>query len=840
MKLQYLAIIFIIIVLPIVVVLAQYVDYQIDAINLRKTYDVKLLNATHDTIKAFQLNTINNAISDISASKIENLEAAVKTFFNSISNNFNYTGYKTDTMKSFVPAVVFTLYDGYYIYSPFHNTLTGVPENKEGTTDPYVATDFSENDKPKDGIKPYVYYSCRYKKPNIDVVITYTLDNYITVQGLIGSKYVNESGYLIDDIKRTDDAGINKPININKYEDEVKEEIDDYTYVYEGFKYSKNTTEQLKEYLGKKEYSYIKLNGTKYYLSGDEIFYINANGEKAVQTKNGLSNFKKFKKMIEANNSAYRYYREAYLFTSWVREHLKGLTPEDVVNEQGGDSPFKGQKYNIFEKYKDTEKNYIHESDSNFNEHRQEVIKHSIEQNLSAAIAGYKKYYTNDTNIEYNMPKINDIDWNTLENNVSVITFLQGFTVGGREYNKYCVVANTLTKEYVDEDDIYLLDDQKTYYKANDGTLDSKNILNWSSNKWNGYAAGIWKINFERKSYQREIGDGDDNYQTYYYYPISDTNTPYIGSYSSVISSTSVKSDYGDMYKYMRSLTDSKYDKIKNTYYTALARERWGAYAVNKDIDLVQPEPEPIPPDPPVTPDPTDPTDPTDPSSPEPVPGSPVTISDNSIIVVDLSGSMSYVVNNTLRNIMKIIEERNFNYITIIAFSSTSDYIYLNTQNGKPGLKEFYANNPNTSWMDQNYQEFFWGNYGIDLRGTNATPFWIKLREELILNPPAGVKYQEVLIFSDFAFGDKVQNDNLVYFVDPKYISVNKNDLKIDYSGLKITPYLCYDPDPLHAVGQPDTFEKAKSRYEAFKNFFKPLTNGITWNDTNIQSIILN
>ena len=115
MKLQYLAVIFLIIVLPIILVLSQYIDYHIDAINLRHTYNTKLINATYDAIKSYQLNTVNNAISDIPASKIDELEAAVNTFFNSISTNYGYEGYKAKDMKDYIPAVVFTLYDGYYI-----------------------------------------------------------------------------------------------------------------------------------------------------------------------------------------------------------------------------------------------------------------------------------------------------------------------------------------------------------------------------------------------------------------------------------------------------------------------------------------------------------------------------------------------------------------------------------------------------------------------------------------------------------------------------------------------------------------------------------------------------
>ena len=277
MKLQYLAVIFIIIIMPIEIVLSQYIDYQIDAINLKHTYNTKLLDATYDSIKAYQLNTVNNAISDIPASKIEDLEAAVKAFFNSLTTNFNYDGYNSSIMKDYVPAVVFTMYDGYYIYSPYQNILTGVP--REQGNESYVDDEYQDN-KIIQGIKPYVYYSCRYINENkYDVVITYTLDNYITIQGNVkldgngdGSPdgYINKSGYLIDGIEK-------------KEED---------TYIYDNIEFTNTKTEKLTEFLGPTSYSYAKINGTKYYLSNDKIFHISSTGEERVSYVEGNPGYK--------------------------------------------------------------------------------------------------------------------------------------------------------------------------------------------------------------------------------------------------------------------------------------------------------------------------------------------------------------------------------------------------------------------------------------------------------------------------------------------------------------------------------------------------------------------
>lgn len=129
MKLQNLAVIFIIIILPISMILNVYTTNQVKTLKLQISYDSKLNNATYDALKAFQLNTINSDTSDLANSKLRDIEASVNTFFTSIASNFNMAGYNQDQLKEYVPALVYTMYDGYYIYSPYTNQLDDT--NKE-------------------------------------------------------------------------------------------------------------------------------------------------------------------------------------------------------------------------------------------------------------------------------------------------------------------------------------------------------------------------------------------------------------------------------------------------------------------------------------------------------------------------------------------------------------------------------------------------------------------------------------------------------------------------------------------------------------------------------------
>ena len=164
MKIQHLAVIFIIVIMPIIIVFSEYLNTQITIVKTERIYDARLFDSTHDAINAFKLNTINSTYY-APQSRVQNIEASVNTFYNSIVTSFDYRGVNAEAMKEYVPAVVFTMYDGYYIYSPFVNTLTNV--------DADTVDDKYEDGKIIDGLKPFVSYSCRYLNNNKEYIITY-------------------------------------------------------------------------------------------------------------------------------------------------------------------------------------------------------------------------------------------------------------------------------------------------------------------------------------------------------------------------------------------------------------------------------------------------------------------------------------------------------------------------------------------------------------------------------------------------------------------------------------------------------------------------------------------
>ena len=541
MKIQNLAVIFIIIILPISLILTAYVQNQVKTLELQMSYDTKLTNATYDAVKAFQLNTVNSATSDLANSKLRDIKASANTFFNSIATQFNMSGYKKDVLKDYVPALVYTMYDGYYIYSPFKNTLTDTTVNDDATY---------KNGEWETDLKPYIHYSCRYKTASVDVVITYSLDNYITVRGTVDNEVVNKSGYLIRSGNVTTNGGI-KYREVNIGTENLQENV---------ATYNENSTEN--NGITTETCLYTKINGVKYYTNdnGNSWFSI-LNGQK-YQQSNARYNIE--------NKSGQLYYKEAKDFTEWLEDtSLRDLTTADVVDEEGN-SLRQNELFNTNEKIFTEYENEISIEDPNskFNQHRLAVIRYSIEKNLSIAIANYNSYSNATT--EFRMPKLKEDEWDKILNNVSVISFLQGLSIGGKIYNGYSIVTNTKTEEVVNTDSIYLISDDSEYHRVTENGLKNKNIVGAYLNN-----------DFEVK----RIVDNQNNTLNFFLH--GDIKGSLTASYSSIIMQTDVAdidNKYsGNIYKYVA----LENNLVSQNYFTALGRERYSMYKTNNNVNEI-------------------------------------------------------------------------------------------------------------------------------------------------------------------------------------------------------------------------------------------------------------
>lgn len=581
MKLQGLAIIFIVIMLPIAIVLEEYTKNQAYIVKLQAEYDSKLNNATFDAVKVFQMNTINSDTSDLANSRMRDIAAAANSFYNSLSSNFNMEGYKQDVLTSYVPAVVFTMYDGYYVYGPYTNEITSIYEDENLSASEIDSLKDSKyyDEQQLDGLKPYVYYSTRFVNGSIDVVITFSLDNYVTIDGVVDNKAVKLEGYIIDGIANTsskdtytytvggqvttiglEDLGIEK-LPVEGGETKEYECIRQNGVTYYREKNNSSTT-NYNEW-------FSLLNGEKYIMDAgtllegmmieDGVVYQNGayyekddngwriNGSSAYMEDQGsVTVSKQLNNAINRDTSALQYYADAYEFKATLNSlRLTNLLVSDCQDERVKE--LLDTRMKIFDYRSSTTEKNIEDFGSNFNMVREAVIRSSIETNLASAIANYNNNFSTGTDFE--MPNLTETEWQTLTTDVTVISFLQGIYIGGKVYNGHSIVPNTKTEEVVTESSIYINDEYNNiYYKPTD-----VNVPDSSSN-----LRGIFNTTVER----RNILKSDSSLM--YYYPVDSQ-----AAYTSIVGSRGTYSldETQTIHDYFR---DGGSPNLATVYYRAL------------------------------------------------------------------------------------------------------------------------------------------------------------------------------------------------------------------------------------------------------------------------------
>lgn len=255
MKVQNLAIIFLVITIPLIMILSYYLNLQQKTLKLQAEYDTKLAESTKEGIKAFEVNTVDWAewvLKQTNETDRNNATAAINTFITSLANNLHISGTAKELMMDYLPAIAVTMYDGYFVYTPTYKPVTAEFEGlqifaddtatgNKVKTDTYKSTvlyvaetggDTYQYDRPDGttasisglttditkakrelthGLNNKITYSARYKKAGgTDVVVDYTLDNKISVYGKVdeASAYitgnpapytgnVSRSGYLV-------------------------------------------------------------------------------------------------------------------------------------------------------------------------------------------------------------------------------------------------------------------------------------------------------------------------------------------------------------------------------------------------------------------------------------------------------------------------------------------------------------------------------------------------------------------------------------------------------------------------------------------------------------------
>ena len=529
---------------------------------MQTSYNTKLLDSTKEAIEAFEINTVewNNAYNETSDSKRRNIMASINTFTTSFANSLGISGASREDILTYIPAIACTLYDGYYIYSPAEtrevikdengvavfmtedlakgrkgNLISGYRYNEkedgkilyqcESSSYKYNGQPFTlDPDKAKTTyshiLKPFASYSARYKNGNTDIIVNYTLDNYITIYGTVNGKYQIKSGYLINSISITEPntetirEKINYTYNDRNY---LKEHIyvyaDDNTKVYfDGniaFQVSATGERTDLSDISPKYKIVVNRNGTKYYQALSNYAVNDKNIERgAYYTEKGNPDSKvenhpniDIKKDVSARN----YYYESKVFSDWVKAELGNITINNMQNVEEDKSIYGAEESQIFSI---SDKNNPENEGSIFNMHKREVIRQSLISNLNQAITSYSRNSAGD----YQLPVLTETDWDHILRNVSIITFVQNIPIGMKYYNNYAVATSTSNNEYVNPDGIYLSGESDEYYHMPYcEKMLGNNIIGYRNTD---YTLRSYEVNDEMKYYYRH--ENHANQECYY------------------------------------------------------------------------------------------------------------------------------------------------------------------------------------------------------------------------------------------------------------------------------------------------------------------------------------
>ncbi len=658
MKLQGFSIIFALVAIPLILVLTYYIQLQVDTITLQTRYDSKLLDATYDAMSSFELNTANEDLSSVSDSLRTIIEASNNVFFNTLSTNLGLSNASKSYVEPYIPAILYTLYDGYYISAPTQvpefcmdygenavsvgdlgvvqdpsspNTYTYTKLDKEeqetlpddrkqdlyasyntnndygqllylkkGTTDRYT-TDINYAElKTKNVLKTYMPYSARYKNlpgetNQFDITVVYTLDNYVTIEGKIRNIYYTKSGYLIPMANNAVSIEPQTLLNFNENDAQavvesgqnVKITIGDAEFESGGISYSDLTTNlnSLKNEL------LIVQNGLaeKYKTrnTADQSF------EDLLTRENNLQGQINDVQYALDQMAAVIYYTKAAIFSNWVNNNLNNATNGILLQEKhlveiSGQSytsingtenvsySFANSEVSVFDTHGNTNNGVTEIAvDSPYYNHKLNVIRNSIQYNLNLAMSTYNSQMAHS--YSYEMPVMQNEEWSRILNNISIVSFMQGYSCGLKTYNNYMVVSSTNNEITVSPKNIYYVpkdqfsNESSEYhridcpkvigdYKVNGGvassdldnteyrTFSSKEVkydkISTSKFEWIGYI-------YDHKNLACYDCINDGNYMNTNIF--DDTNT----------------TDY------------SKYRNLRKAYYIALGKEKNNLYKMN-------------------------------------------------------------------------------------------------------------------------------------------------------------------------------------------------------------------------------------------------------------------
>ena len=625
MKLQGVAVVFALIVLPIIMILSLYLGYNIDTIALQTSYDTKLLDATYDAVSAIEINTANEDLSSVADSLRTIIDASANTFIASIASSLGLSSSSNHQIQPYIPALLYTVYDGFYIYTPTNipklkKDADGMPITSTAVDDTYGKLMFNTKTGGESTVingdtaytqdyllKPFMQYAATYDDgTGKSITVNYTLDNYITINGKTtesGTEILySKSGYLIntDGITFKGPAGTSSSATGEfarndsifaafgaSSEEEIERVIDadrktkDVTVTYVD---DAGATQTRTETRVLSDCQTIECNINQYVEVEDNVYK---------QTT---------VKITDAD--AIKYYAKACIFSSWVYENFEqfteanfvdnvydGLEYETIPNQTEDLTMYKYLNFDsstnkIFQKNQTitdaTGNNVvisIEDKRSAFSEHKKQVMQAMILYNLNSAIATYNAKVS--TEGSFKLPMLNGDEWDIILNNVSMIAYLQNLPCGMKTYSKYAVVPSTNNEFMVDDKTLAYIPSNTEEYK-----LDNvNNFLGLNNSQSEYHMLNCAYMHLATPGTPEAFGTNqpvaEQNYQGYrefdfiYDRMIDPTESGYLydhknlGCYYCMVNKNYPVYDYNDA---------NEFTKRSTAALTAIARERQNIY----------------------------------------------------------------------------------------------------------------------------------------------------------------------------------------------------------------------------------------------------------------------
>lgn len=613
MKLQGVAVVFALIVLPIIMILSLYLGYNVDTIALQTSYDTKLLDATYDAVSAIEINTANEDLSSVADSLRTIIDASANTFIASISSSLGLSSSSNYQIQPYIPALLYTVYDGFYIYTPTNipkldrntdgmpNTSTNEDSNygkllfktKTGGTSTSINGDTAYTQDYL--LKPFMQYAATYDDGNNSITINYTLDNFITINGKVkesGTEILySKSGYLIN----TDGITFKGPGGTSTASGGAESVFD---------AFGASSEEEIERIIDANRATTTATNP-----SGETVQYTLSNCNDVIECK--------IKQFIEVDENVYKevdtvikdadaikYYAKAYVFSSWVYENFDTLTEENLV-----DTVYNGLQYEtvpnnsedltmynylnftgdsdlIFQKSQQIQDSLgqnvtisIEDERSNFSQHKKQVMQAMILYNLNSAIATYNA--KTSTEGSFKLPMLEGDEWDMILNNVTMVSYLQNLPCGMKTYSKYAVVPSTNNEFIVSEKTMGYITSNSEIYKLNNQT----NFLGLNNAQSEYHMLDCNYMKLATPGSQEAFGTSEitanQDYQGYrefdfiYDRMINPTNTGYVYDHKNVACYyCMVNKNYP---KYDYNILEERNLRGK-AYFTAIGRERQNLY----------------------------------------------------------------------------------------------------------------------------------------------------------------------------------------------------------------------------------------------------------------------